>query len=101
VQPLLLQQEGRAARALLGSRLLLLLLLLLLLQRRGRGRRRGGGGGGLYRVPRRLGQEPPLEDGAVRAARADEQLLVGRGALVLLRVGVGVGVREVLAPGGG
>ena len=48
----------------------------------------------MYRVPR-LGHESPLEDGAVRAARADEQLLVARGALVLGRVGVGLG--EVLA----
>eukprot|EP00964_Phaeocystis_antarctica_P132588 scaffold96711_cov35-Phaeocystis_antarctica.AAC.2 len=66
-----------------------------MLQLQGRGRRRSGGGsGGLYRVPR-LGHESPLEDGAVRAARADEQLLVARGALVLGRVGVGLG--EVLA----
>ena len=89
MQPLLLQQEGRAARRLRPGPLR---------QRRGRGRGRGGGGGGLYRVPR-LGLEPPLEDGAVRAARADEQLLVGWGALVLGRVGVGL--REVLAPGEG
>ena len=38
-----------------------------------------------------LGHEPPLEDRPVRAARADEQLLLGRLALVLGRVGVGLG----------
>ena len=38
-----------------------------------------------------LGHEPPLEDRAVGAARADEQLLLRGLALVLGRVGVGLG----------